>query len=295
MKKIMVSLIAVIALIMFGAAWHFSSELINKKGVCDPDHFIYCGDPSELGLSFEDVTYKSTDGVNISAWYIPSPSPSVKGIIMVHGHGANRNEGMRWVKALHNAGFNLLLIDLRSHGKSTPGPISMGYHERDDVIAGVDYLVDARKLRDIGVFGVSMGAATSIPAMAADVRIKAGVFEAGIANFKDLLADIAWRDFHIPRYPLLNLVVAIFELRTGANSDEMNAEDSIKKIISRPVFIIHCEKDDFIPYEHGRRIYESANEPKQFWNSPCDRHARAWQGDTKKAERLVTEFYKKNI
>lgn len=278
-----------------GAAWYFSSQIIYpKKWGCPKEHFLYCGDPSELNLAFEDIKFSSAGEAEISAWYIPS-GKSKKAVIMLHGHGATRNEAMRWVSSLNKAGFSLLLMDFRNHGKSTPGPISMGFHEKKDITAAVDYLIAEKKIESIGIFGVSMGSAAGIAGMALDKRIKAGGFEAGFAHFADLLADIAKRDFGLPRYPLIPIVVKFFELRTGADASKMNACEWVKEISPRPVLIMHCEGDNYIPFSHGRRIFEAAGEPKEFWNSPCSRHAQAWQGNTAKAEALVTGFYKKYL
>lgn len=295
LKKILIILSILVFSAIAGAAWHFSSQLIypGKPG-CPEEHFLYCGDPSELKLQFEDVTFSSYEEADISGWYIPSGN-SVKAIVMVHGHGATRHEGMRWVRALNSAGFNLLLIDLRSHGSSTPGPISMGYHEKKDVISAIDFLIDEKNNSSTGVFGVSMGSATGILAMAEDERIKAGVFEAGYSSLEEILSYVAKNDFGLPKFPLINVVVKFFEWRTGSDADELKPYEKIKQISPRPVFIIHCEKDNYIPYEHGLKIFESAGEPKQFWASPCDRHAQAWQGDPEKAAGLVTEFYRKHL
>jgi fermentation-respiration switch protein FrsA (DUF1100 family) len=36
------------------------------------------------------------------------------------------------------------------------------------------------------------------------------------------------------------------------------------KRIRAPVFIAHSRDDDIVPYAHGKRLYEAANEPKTF-------------------------------
>ena len=43
--------------------------------------------------------------------------------------------------------------------------------------------------------------------------------------------------------------------------------DSLSKIgaIHAPLLILHGDRDDIIPYEHGRRLFAAANEPKHFY------------------------------
>ena len=45
-----------------------------------------------------------------------------------------------------------------------------------------------------------------------------------------------------------------------------NRFDNIAKIknCTRPVFIAHGNKDTLIPFAQGKRLFETANEPKQF-------------------------------
>ncbi len=295
-KKIAVILfvlLIIIGIIVFGAAWHFSNQLIKPKPyICETDHFVYCEGAKELGLPYQDIEFTNNEHGSLQGWFFPAQSK--KAIVMVHGITADRREGLRWVKALHNAGYNLLLFDLRNHGKSYKAKTGMGYYEKNDVIAAVDFL-QSQGYNDIGVFGVSMGASTAIQAMASDKRIQAGVFEAAFANLGDLLAEIAKRDFGLPRFPIINAVMWVYSMRLGANANAINPEDFIGSISPRPVFIIHCDSDDYIAYHHGQRIFAKAGEPKYRWTAHCNKHARAWQSNPEEAEKKVVDFYNKCI
>lgn len=303
MKKFLIKsfifLIIIFSVILSAAGWYFSEQVMHpqkpEKSKCSVNHFVYCNDPKkDLGLEFEDVSFISQEKYNLKGWFIPAKR-STKVIITVHGHGANRYEGARWFKALHKAGFNILSFDMRNSGQSTKGTTTMGYYERYDVISAVDYVEKEKNMKSIGVFGVSMGSSSSIPAMAIDKRIKAGVFEATLANLKDQFGDILTRNFGLPKFPILNIAIFFFELRADVDLDEMNNEDIIGKISPRPVFLIHCSKDDYIGYDHGLRMFKAAKEPKQTWTTDCNKHAQAWQSDPAKAEKLVTDFFTKNL
>jgi dienelactone hydrolase len=135
--------------------------------------------PLTIGLQYEDVVFKSTDGLDIRGWFIPAdgtgPAPA---IAFVHGWLWNRLgnvEGQVPVpdksvdflpsaKALHDAGYGVLLFDLRHHGESARAktPLTYGVHEARDYIGAVSYLrarpdVDPER---IGAIGCSMGGNT---------------------------------------------------------------------------------------------------------------------------------------
>ncbi len=297
-KKITIIIIVIVVLVLavlFGASWYFTNMLITPPTkTCNPEHFIYCGDPSELNLQFENISFETSDDLTLYGWFIPAVK-SDKAVILVHGHTANRNEGMRWVRPFHEAGFHVLTFDLRNSGKSEGDSTSLGYHERNDVIAAVDFLADEKNINSIGVFGVSMGAATSVLAMAEDKRIQAGIFEAGYADFGDLLVTRAKEDFGLPKYPLIPVVKLVFNLRTGADMDSVSMEKNLPRLSQRPVLIIHCKDDDYIPYEHGLRNFNALKSNREMWTSPCKKHARAWQGDPKTAEFRVVRFFTKHL
>ena len=275
-------------------AWILSSNIMYPTFVCSEDHFIYCGDPSQLDLYFEDISIQVDDGHTLSGWYMPAEA-SDKAVIFVHGHGADRHEGMRWFKAIHQAGFNILAFDLRNQGKSAKSFSTMGYFEKRDVIGALDYLQQQRQIQSIGIFGISMGAATSIMAMVDDSRIAAGVFEAGWANLDDLYSEIIEQHMGLPSFPLLPLTTWMLEQRTGLEMAKLNPEDMLADIAPRPVFIIHCSGDNLISFSHGERNYAAAKKPKEFWKSPCQMHARAWQSDPEYLGERVTNYFTKYL
>lgn len=291
LRLILIVLVALVVVMLLGASWFFSNLLIYPAYTCDPAHYVYCGEPSEQNIKFEDVSFQTKDGVTLSGWFMPSVAAGKKAIVLVHGHGGGRNEGMRYAKMLTEAGFNLVTFDLRVFSKSSKAFASMGYFEKLDVIAAVDFLVNVKKMESIGVFGVSLGASTAILAMSEDTRIKSGIFNSGYANVADVLAEVGARDYGLPRFPLIPMVMWISGLRTGANMGEINAEDRIAAISPRPVFIMHCTADNFVPYSHGQRMYKAAKEPREMWSPECTKHVHEWNQFRAESERRVKEFF----
>jgi dipeptidyl aminopeptidase/acylaminoacyl peptidase len=171
----------------------------------------------------------------------------------------------------------------------------MGYFEKRDVIAALDYLQQQKNIQSTGIFGTSMGAATSIIAMETDRRIRAGVFEAGWSNLSDLYGEIVEQYVGLPRFPIVPLTTWLFEQRPGMEMEAVNPENILADIAPRPVFIIHCSGDKLIGFSHGERNYAAANEPKEFWKSPCQMHARAWQSDPEYIENRVSDYFVKYL
>src|SRR3954447_21893479 len=91
--------------------------------------------PADAGLPYEDVTFQASDGVSLAGWFIPGPAAPGPVVVWVHGWMWNRlgnTAGQTPVPdrdvdflpattALHEAGFHVLMFDLRGHGESASG------------------------------------------------------------------------------------------------------------------------------------------------------------------------------
>lgn len=280
----------VVLLLIPGIAWVLSSILMfPNRNSCNKDLFVYCETPKEMGYEFEEIWIDSSQGVRLSGWWIPSLGSS-RTIILSHGHGGDRHEGLRFLKALHDAGFSVVTFDYRGAGLSTGVFDSMNYFERDDLKAVVQYAEKKGSL-SIGVLGFSQGASTALLTMATGSKIKAGVMEGSFANAKEVIAEAAFSMFYLPKFPLVDLALYFFQQRTGVKFEEMNPSDAISKIEADRLLLIHAQRDSFVPIHHTLKLIEFAPRSHQ-WLYDGDRHAEAWQFDRNKAESLVVEHFR---
>jgi pimeloyl-ACP methyl ester carboxylesterase len=159
--------------------------------------------PADVGLEYEDVIFRASDGLALRGWFIPRADPEPGPVVLfLHGWLWNRlgnKAGLVPVpdkdvdflpatRALHDAGISVLLFDLRNHGESAADPpITYGPNEAKDYAGAVAFLrrrpeVDPDR---IGVLGCSMGANTALYGSRTGERVKAllAVQPARLANF----------------------------------------------------------------------------------------------------------------
>ena len=291
LKTALAVLTGVLVLVTAVACWVFSSMVLSPKVNCTVQHHVYCESPAQVKLAFDEVALTTSDGVGLGAWWMPA-SNAKKAIVFVHGHGGSRAEGLRFAPALHAAGYHLLALDLRrNHGQYA----SMGYHERKDVRAAVDWVLQQKGVEGVALMGFSMGAATSILAMAEDTRIRAGLFSSPYASTLDVLSEAAKRDFGIPYYPLIPLVGAVIDWRGNMKIADTVPEAVIGRIAPRPVMLYHCETDRTTDASHSRRLFAAAKEPKGLWVAACDKHEQIWNAFPQEAEARTVDFFKKSF
>lgn len=143
--------------------------------------------PTNLGVTYEDVVLTSQDGVKLAGWYVPSRNKAA--VILLHGHSGNRLGVIHQAEALLQAGYGLLMYDLRAHGGSGGSRFGRGQSSVDDVLAAVAYLSKRPDVQQgsIGVMGISVGGLFALQAAAQTVAIRA---VAGEGISPAVLADV---------------------------------------------------------------------------------------------------------
>jgi fermentation-respiration switch protein FrsA (DUF1100 family) len=219
--------------------------------------------PADFDLPYEDISLTSADGLELAAWYIPGTKPEA--IILIHGINTNRAVMLPTAALLAEAGYNLLLIDLRGHGESEGDLISYGYWEALDVQAGSRFLAARPDIEDIGVIGTSLGGAAVVRAAATEPSLAAVVVEISFSSLPDAVEDAIDELTIFPHWPLAPLVVALAERRVGLKISQVDSARDLATMAPRPVLIIHTTDDHLFPLRHAQKMYEAAQEPKELW------------------------------
>lgn len=214
-------------------------------------------------VSYEDVTLTTADGVTISGWYVAGTQP--RGIVIVHGIHANRAYLIPQAVILAEAGYHLLLIDLRGHGQSEDAIMTFGYREALDVEAAVDYLMALPDVEQVGALGHSLGAAAVVRAAATDQRLEALVLQSTYSSLSQAVDDSFNNFVLLPKWPFAPLVIALAEFRTGLDMGQIDSARDLATMPPRPVLIIHGKGDNVFPVHHAHIMFDSAQEPKTLW------------------------------
>lgn len=250
-------ILTTLAFIIGASLWGFFVSI-------HPPKIISAIIPSEIGLTYEEVTFKTNDGLVLSGWFIPSKETKnvAKTIVLLHGYPADKGDILPALAFLNDT-YNLFLFDFRYFGQSEGSYSTAGAKETDDLIAAIKYL-RLRGITEIGVFGFSMGGAVALMVAPQIPEIKVVVSEASYARL-DLMA----RELY--RLPLLDYPLALFtelwaSLLIGINLSEVSPEDAVKNI-HVPILIIHSKDDDVIPFNNALLIQEAlrANPRAEFW------------------------------
>ena len=137
--------------------------------------------PADVGLRYESVTLRTSDGVDLAAWWVPGENQAA--VVLLPGSGSTRTDVLAQAAVLGSHGYGVLLLDPRGHGASGGRGMDFGWYGERDVAAAVDFLAGRPGTTDrIGVVGLSMGGEVAIGAAGADPRVRAVVAEGATAR-----------------------------------------------------------------------------------------------------------------
>ncbi|MDQ4107020.1 MAG: alpha/beta hydrolase [Actinomycetota bacterium] len=235
------------------------------------------GTPADVGLDFRTVELQSTDGIGLSAWWIPGANSS-RAAVLVHGWGGNKsNEQVLATAPIYaGAGYNVLIPDLRAHGASGGDRRTLGYRETRDVRGALGWLQERGfEAEEVVLHGWSMGAATVVRS-APGTGVAAVVEECGYADLPLLLPEEIPDSSGLPAFfnPGIMLSAKLFlNLDPWAVVPQREAARLSQK--ETLLLIIHSTADDTVPFGHAR-MFREACPGAGFWRLEGYGHVEAY-------------------
>lgn len=269
------ALIALLAALYFGAAWYVAGQALSAE--VKP-----LGEtPAALGLAYEDVEFspRGWEEITLRGWWIPAADARAT-VIRVHGVDSNRESLLGLAAPLTDAGYSVLLFDLRGHGESDEARMGVGLDERDDVRGAIDYVIRERGAAPGAIFlhGNSYGGAIALMTGWGEPAVGGVYADSAFASLPDLVVQEVARRTGAPSWlasalrPGIGLVSRwVYGINLG---DVQPAQDASQ--YRYPLGLAHCRPDERIALEHFERIRARLSDTRFaaiFENCP---HSDAW-------------------
>ena len=210
----------------------------------------------------EDVFINSFDNLKLHG-YILKTENSDKWAITVHGY-TNKAESMSAMAyKYHSLGYNILMPDLRGHGKSEGSYVGMGWHDRLDILKWIDLIIKENKDSKILLHGISMGAGTVMMVSGEELpeNVKVIIEDCGYTSAKEQLAYNLKTMFKLPSFPILNFCSLITKIKDNYFLSEASAIKQLQKA-KVPILFIHGDKDKFVPFYMLDKLYNACSSKK---------------------------------
>ena len=240
-------------------------------------------EPGDLGRPYEEVTLTTADGLDLAAWYVPSENGAA--VIVFPGRGSRVPQA----RMLGEAGYGVLMLDMRGQGESEGVPNAFGWDSPADLDAAVAYLQGRPDVEEgrIGGIGFSVGGEVLIDAAAENEGLAAVVSEGA--------GERSWRETALQEYggwPAQAMVLPLNGIITVITGDAPPASlrDLVGEISPRPLFLIYATNgqggEDLNPL-----YFEAAGEPKEIWEITTGGHTGGFEAEPEEYERRVLAFF----
>ena len=212
-------------------------------------------------------------------------------VIYCHGNCGCRIDALNAIQLLLPLNITVFSFDFTGCGLSDGKYVSLGYFEKEDVKAIVQYLRSKDTVSRIGLWGRSMGAATSLIQCARDGSLSGVVADSPFTSLEDIIVDLvqSYKSW-IPKtaikgiislslspslfffffciyikgqyFNFLSLFVVATEairksIQNRANFDilKLRPMDYVKNSLA-PALFSHAENDNFIKLKHSQTLFE---------------------------------------
>ena len=264
-------LVVLAAVVVVGhvlGGWYYSGEIVDRvftppaEATEPPDSWMFAT-PEEAGIAVTEIQYDSPIGP-MDAW-VTDGSRS-EWVIHVHGRSAGREEALRSMAFLDEAGYHQMAITYRNdpgQPADSSGQYRYGVTEREDVAAAVEYAI-AQGATDIVLYGYSSGAAIS---MAYAIRqpigtVAAMVFDAPNLDLEETV-DFGASQERLAGVPLPFTLTSAAKFFAALRIDiNWRGFDYLERseALSMPVLVVHGSEDMTVPVETSRRLAESRSD-----------------------------------
>jgi dipeptidyl aminopeptidase/acylaminoacyl peptidase len=232
-----------------GALWLLNRSI--RRALAAPRIFEQ-GRPE--GLPWREVSVPAQKGKRLFGWFIPAPGRG-PALVVMHGWGGNAEMMLPLAAPLHAAGYSLLLVDARCHGRSDDDSFASLPRFAEDIESALDWLagqpeIDARRL---GVLGHSVGAGAALLAASRRPGVRAVVSLAAFAHPAAMMKR--WlASNRVPYWPFGAYVLAYVQRVIGHPFTDIAPCNTIARV-SCPVLLVHGSEDETVPVAEARQIF----------------------------------------
>ena len=266
--------------LLAGVVGYLSFSFVIAERFTHAIRFPVAAAPTVATSAYEDVSFRTNDGLTLRGWYFPTRSD--RAAIVVHGKDGNRIGGEhhtieKLADFLVTSGYNTLIFDLRGNGNSDGDRFSLGFQERRDVAAAIEHLT-ARGFREdrIALIGISMGAGTVLQSLALHPNVGAVVADSSYVDAQTIVTEDLEVVAGVPNW-FAPGVLFMSNLAFGLDGEQARPINVVRAHPERAFLFIHCAGDKLIAPHHAYELRAaSANPASDLWVATLCQHSWAF-------------------
>lgn len=206
----------------------------------------------DFPYDIEELNFPDSFGNQINAWYLHAKNPKAK-ILFFHGNAQNLSAHVGMLSWLVDHNYDLMIFDYPGYGKSTGSPTP-----ENTALSGVEAL---KKIDSINptlplfVYGQSLGGQIMQKSLNLYEKknYKAVFIEASFVSYRSIARSVLSRSWLTWLFQPLGWLLM---------SDKWAGDPS--QISPIPVYVMHGDQDNVVPFEQGEYLFQHVKEPKEW-------------------------------
>lgn len=277
---------------------------VNKDKVSNQDDDGSEDPRKEINMAWFDENKKehsmtSVTGVNLKGYTLEhqentSDASPRKWVVVTHGFFIEAKKTANYIRGFYDRGYNVFAPDLIGHGKSEGKAYSMGGYDSTDLVAWVKKISAENNHPQITLFGMSMGAATTMNALNKGLpsNVKGFIEDSGYVKLREEFTYQLDRMFGLPSFPIIDLANFVTKVKAGYKFEDVDASEALKSN-QLPALILHGEDDGYVPLEHGKLAYDLLTSYKEIYTFKDAKHCKAERKYNKEYWTYIENFLDK--
>ncbi|WP_052389858.1 alpha/beta hydrolase [Belnapia moabensis] len=188
------------------------------------------------GSRFSAHVTHTADELRLQFW-AADPGPGMPVILYLHGNGGHAGHREQALHPFATAGYGVVLAEYRGYGGNPGFPTEGGLIA--DARAQADWALTRWPGTPLVIWGESIGTGVAV-ALASERQVAGVLLDSPFTSVRQVAADVfRWAPVRLLlRHPF----------------------DSLARLpgVRVPVFVMHGERDEVVPVEHGRRMLAAA-------------------------------------
>ncbi|MEO2033367.1 MAG: alpha/beta fold hydrolase [Planctomycetaceae bacterium] len=248
------------------------------------------GDPP-ADLPATPISLNSESGSRLAGWHLRSADH--RGVVvLLHPYQGCRLTMVDRARFLHSKGYSSVMIDLQAHGESPGERVTIGYRERHDARAAVEFARTEHPHEPIAVIGFSMGGAAAL--LASPLNVDAMVLESVYPDIETAVKNRVVVKLGAFATLPARLLLMQFRPRLGISLADMRPIQHLPDV-GCPVFIMSGTVDRHTTEADTRAMFKAAAEPKQLWLLDGADHEDLYDFNPQEYETRLLEFFEQHL
>lgn len=258
------------------ALYAFQKKIIYPSALNDGHGKV--ATPDEYGMPYESVDLKTKDGETLQSFVLlqdkENPQYTNKTVLILSPNAGNIGQFMPIVRYIYEAlRYNVFIYSYRGYGHSTGQPSEQGL--MIDADTAMEYIASNKQLAEssLVVYGRSIGGAVAIYIA---------------SQHSDQVSGMILENTFLSLPQVVPYLFPILTPFTFMVHEKWPSEDRMPEIPARiPALFLAGQKDEVVPPDHMRKLYELSKSTNKVWREFKDAH----HNDTLAAPGYWDDFY----